>query len=55
MFYVACPYCHIGIEIDGTQTGPECTESGNIGNCATCDETFFFDARDVIRESEPDP
>ena len=26
MFYVLCPMCHIGIEISGTKTGPDCRE-----------------------------
>ena len=52
MFFVLCPLCHIGIEIPATATGPDCAEANNIGHCPECDESFFFDAREVIREPE---
>jgi hypothetical protein len=54
MFYVLCPFCHIGIEIFGTDAGPDCTEFRNVGHCPECDEAFFFDAREVIREPQPE-
>ena len=52
MFYVLCPFCHIGIEIPATQDGPDCTELNNACHCRTCEESFFFDAREVVREPE---
>ena len=52
MFYVLHPFCHIGIEIPATQNRPDCTELNNACHCRTCDESFFFDAREVIREPE---
>ena len=54
MFYVLCPMCHIGIEISGTDAGPDCTETGNVGGCPQCDETFFFDSREVVHEPLPE-
>ncbi len=54
MFYVLCPFCHIGIEIPATEEGPDCTESNNVGQCRACDEAFFFDAREVIKEPQPE-
>jgi hypothetical protein len=53
MFFVACPLCHIGIEIPATATGPDCAEVNNVGHCPECDETFFFDAGEVIEEQLP--
>ena len=53
MFYVVCPFCHIGIEIPATANGPDCSAFSNVGNCPECDESFFFDAREVVREPEP--
>ena len=55
MFYVACPFCHIGFEISATATGPDCAEFGNVGHCPECDETFFFDAGEVARYPESQP
>lgn len=52
MFCIVCPFCHIGIEIPATATGPECAEFGNVGSCPECNESFFFDAGEVIREPE---
>jgi hypothetical protein len=52
MFYVLCPLCHIGIEISGTKTGPDCREFDNVGNCPECGESFFFDSREVGFETE---
>jgi hypothetical protein len=55
MFFVVCPLCHIGIEIFGTATGPDCAEFGNVGHCPECDETFFFDAGEVALAPESQP
>ena len=55
MFCVVCPFCHIGIEIPATATGPDCAAFRNIGNCPECDETFFFDAEEVARYPESLP
>ena len=55
MFYVACHFCHIGFEIPATATGPDCAEFDNVGHCPECDESFFFDAREVIHEPETQP
>ena len=52
MFYVVCPFCHIGIEIPGTAAGPECAESENVGHCPECDEAFFFEAGEVVHQPE---
>jgi hypothetical protein len=54
MFYVLCPFCHIGIEIPATADGPDCNECSNVGDCRTCGESFFFDAREVIAEPQPE-
>ena len=54
MFYVECPFCHVAVEIPATSTGPDCTEFNNVGNCRECEESFFFDAREVIKESQPE-
>lgn len=54
MFYVLCPLCHVGIEIPGTAHGPDCSEFSNVGNCPSCGEAFFFDAREVIEEPQPE-
>jgi len=55
MFCITCPFCHIGIEIPATTTGPECAEVNNVGHCPECDETFFFDAGEVARYPESQP
>ena len=55
MFCVVCPFCHIGIEIPATTTGPDCAEVNNVGHCPECDETFFFDAGEVARYPESQP
>jgi hypothetical protein len=55
MFYVACHFCHIGIEIPSTATGPDCAEVNNVGHCPGCDESFFFDAGEVVYEPESKP
>jgi hypothetical protein len=55
MYCVACPLCHVGIEIPSTATGPDCAEFSNVGHCPECDETFFFDAGEVLREPETEP
>jgi hypothetical protein len=54
MFCVTCPFCHIGIEIPATATGPDCAVSDNVGHCPECDETFFFDAGEVVRQPVPE-
>jgi hypothetical protein len=55
MFCVVCPFCHIGIEIPATATGPDYAECGNVGHCPECDESFFFDAEGVARYPESQP
>ena len=55
MFCVECPFCHIGIEIPTTATGPDCAAFGNVGHCPECDEVFFFDAGEVARYPESQP
>jgi len=30
------------------------TETGNVGGCPQCDETFFFDSREVVHEPLPE-
>jgi hypothetical protein len=55
MFCVVCPFCHIGIEIPATATGPDCAAVNNVGHCPECDETFFFDAEEVARYPESQP
>ena len=52
MFYVVCPFCHIGIEISATADGPDCSEFRNVGHCPECDESFFFDSDEVAYEPE---
>jgi RecJ-like exonuclease len=54
MFYIVCPYCHIGIEISGTKAGPDCREVADVGHCSACGESFFFDKRDVVEERQPE-
>ena len=54
MFYVLCPFCHIGIEIPATATGPDCAEVSNVGHCPERDESFFFDAGEVVRQPVPE-
>ncbi len=55
MFYVLCPFCHIGIEISANDDGPDCTESNNISHCSVCKEALYFDERDVHAEPLPEP
>jgi len=54
MFYIPCPFCNIGIEVPVSHTGPDCTEFNNVGHCQACGESFFFDAREVIEEPQPE-
>lgn len=54
MFYVNCRFCHIPIEISGTNFGPDCRELRNVCHCRECDEQFFFDACEVDRKSLPE-
>jgi hypothetical protein len=54
MFCVVCPFCHIGIEIPATATGPDCAEFSNVGHCPECDESFFFDAVEVVGQPVPE-
>jgi hypothetical protein len=53
MFYVVCPFCHIGIQIPGRTTGPDCSAFRNVGHCPECDEAIFFDAGEVAYEPVP--
>ena len=55
MFCIECPFCHIGIEIPATATGPDCAEANNVGHCPECDESFFFDAGEVAHEPQSQP
>lgn len=52
MFFVVCPFCHIGIEIPAASTAPDCAAFNNVGNCPECDEAFFFDACEVDHQPE---
>jgi hypothetical protein len=55
MFHVTRPLCHIGIEIPAKATSPDCSAFRNVGHCPECDESFFFDAGEVLREPESQP
>lgn len=54
MFYVVCPFCHIGIEMPAASTAPDCATFNNVGHCPECDESFFFDACEVVEEKQPE-
>ena len=52
VFYVNCRFCHVPIEISGTDAGPDCSKLRNVCRCGECDEQFYFDACEVNRESQ---
>lgn len=51
MYYVICPYCHLGIEVPAAEAGPECATLQNVGHCPDCGESFYFDAVEVFEET----
>jgi hypothetical protein len=43
---------HLAIRRPRAPLCPDCAEFNNVGNCRECEESFFFDACEVIEEEQ---
>jgi hypothetical protein len=51
MLFILCPYCQSRIDFDEAEAAGPAARLSAV--CTDCGESFFFEAREAVREAEP--